>query len=192
MKELHATVFLGRTEHKELVFADIRIEPGGGKTVTFVDHSTGPAPDDVAIMFVHVEDVPSARGKAPDRIAERWWIGAGQTPADKRVLVGDVSDHVRAVEEAWQHDHLNLLNAACEHMTEEMLSASDEELEAYATTQNREFFTRDSMVQSWRLDNVVCPVTGYKYGHAWLARTPDPDRVARLRAAAAALPKVAS
>ena len=67
-------------------------------------------------------------------------------------------------------------------MTEELLTPSDEQLEAYAEANSRDArYVATSLLQGWRLENTVCPETGYKWGHSWLARKPDPEIVAELR-----------
>ncbi|QNJ55588.1 hypothetical protein SEA_PHINKY_97 [Microbacterium phage Phinky] len=183
-------VYLGRTARDELVFASVRIEPANpGEMVIFTDHATGPRPEEIAITFSLIQayrGVDTNAGRRASDYPDNRWISGGQTSAEDRVLIGSVDPAVRIVEQAWARHHLNLMNAACEHMTDEMLTPSDDELTAYM---EHALYGRRNALQKWRLDTVVCPVTGYRYGHAWLAKRVDPIEVEALRTAVAKLPK---
>lgn len=168
------TVYMGRSKQGTHIYADIEIRPGNpDRMVTFMDHSTGAEPDEVSICFTELKVKDNPR-TTPDRNC----LGGGQIPAADRVIVKPISEHVALIEKAWESDHLNNLNAACDHMTPEMLNPTAEQLAEYAKANPH--VASYSLVQYWRLDRVVCPETGYKYGHSWLARTPDPEIVAGL------------
>jgi len=64
------------------------------------------------------------------------------------------------------------------HMTPELLNPADDVLDAFilaaAQPGGRRLYGRVDALQSWRLDNVTCPETGYRYGRSWLAESiPD-------------------
>lgn len=181
------TVFLGITRTNMLVFANVRILPASDRVVEFVDHTTGTEPESIAMSFSLVANNSQTRGKKLARIADRFWWSGGQIPADERVL-RFASDAVRVVEDAWKTTHLNLLNAACVHMTDEMLNPSEATLREYGFQHPR--VPDYSTLQYWRLDTVVCPESGYRYGTKWLARTVSADVIRQLRSAVDALPEV--
>lgn len=198
-------VYLGRTARNEIVFADVCIEPASPlpTTVTFTDHTTGPRPAEIAISFslIQAYKTESAnKGKRAEDFPDSRWLSVGQVPPRERILIGALDPAVRVVEDAWKRHHLNLTNAACDHMTEEMLTPSDEVLDAYIAAEvakrgewrekySPAFYGRSDALQKWRLDNVTCPVTGYRWGQAWLAKKVDDAIVDALRAAVAHLPK---
>lgn len=163
---------LGYTEKGYRVVAEIRLdEPTPGKETTFIDHSTGPAPAQLGIMFNVVS--PTNRH--------------GQVPAEDRVITRRASNDPgpatdAAINRVWERWHLNDMRAACEHMTEEMLNPADEVLDAYlAEHPERGRYGRLDALQSYRLDHVACPVTGYTWGHSWLAETISDDDLAIIR-----------
>lgn len=154
MTNHEARFYLGVNQDRRKVYANVRIEDEGTRIVQFVDHTEAACPANIAISF----EIPSA---------QHW----GQIPAADRVIAEPASEHTRLIEECWETQHLNTLNAACEHMTPEMLERREGES------------THDW--QGRMIDTVVCPVTGYRWGHSWLARVPDLDLQNRLRAAVA-------
>ncbi|QUE25384.1 hypothetical protein SEA_FIZZLES_90 [Microbacterium phage Fizzles] len=197
-------VYLGRTARDELIFANVRIEPAKpDQTVTFTDHSTGPRPEEIGIYFLTVQayrDRARNAGLTTADFPDSRWGSSGQVPAEDRVLIGNVDPAVRVVERAWERHHLNLMHAECEHMTEGMLNPSDDVLTAYmqAVVEERgewrekyspAFYGRADALSKWRVSSVTCPVTGYRYGHAWLARKVEPIEVDALRTAVAKLPR---
>jgi hypothetical protein len=153
MTEQSKRFYLGLNQERRRVYADVRIEDEGTRIVEFVDHTEAPCPANVAISF----EIPAA---------EMY----GQISADERVIV-EPTRHTRLIERAWETQHLNTMNAACMHMTDEMLARREGE-----------------SAHDWQtrmLDTVACPVTGYRWGRAWLARTADLDILNQLRAALA-------
>ena len=145
---------LGWTEYGERVVAHVSIESGAGKGMSvFTDHSEGTSPDRVSVSF----EVIGGKYKSESY---------GQIPADERVIVrshaNDADEATRAfIDELWSAHHLNDMNAACDHMTPEMTARH-----------------KGESTQDWQhrmLDTVTCPETGYKWGHAWLARTAPAD-----------------
>ena len=198
------SVYLGRTSRNELVFAGVRIEPvSDTKMVTFIDHSTGLRPEEIAISFTLIQPYADERnnlGKGDSDYPDNRWLGSGQVPAGERRLAVLADPAVRIVERAWEQHHLNLTKAACVHMSESSLTPSEDELSAYMEAKVAErgewrekyspaFYGRSDALQKWRLNNVVCATTGYKYGHAWLAEKVDADEVEELRDAVSKLPK---
>lgn len=173
------TVYLGESERGTHVYADVRVEPGEpGKVVTFMDHSTGPAPERVSICFTELKRKGNPR-TAPDS----WHLGGGQIPPEDRRIAKTATPHLELIERAWATQHLNDMHAECDHMTPEMLEPTPEQIAAYAAENPRT--PSYSLIQYWRLDTVVCPESGYRYGRSWLASTPDPEIVAALKAMSA-------
>ena len=149
---------LGWTEDGERVVAHVAVEDATGNT-QFTDHSEGASPVRVAVSF----EVVGGKYRS-----ESW----GQIPADERVIVrshaNDADEATRAfIDELWSTQHLNDMNAACDHMTPDMLARHEGE--------------STSGWQSRMLDTVVCPESGYKWGHAWLARAVPADVLSKAR-----------
>ncbi|URP22123.1 hypothetical protein SEA_BIG4_365 [Microbacterium phage Big4] len=153
-------VGLGWTEDGERVVAHVSIESGSDKgTSVFTDHTEGAAPDRVSVSF----EVIGGKYRSQS---------FGQIPTAERVIVrshaNDADESTRAfIDELWSTHHLNDMQAACDHMTPDMLARHEGE-----------------SGQDWQhrmLDTVVCPVTGYKWGHAWLARAVSSDVLAKAR-----------
>ena len=154
-------VYMGKTSNAEHVYAEIEIRPADDtRQVTFTDHSTGPRPETVSISF----SVTNRKPRDPRNIPDSYYITAGQVPADERVIAEPAipASAIVAINQSWKNDHLNELNAACDHMTPEMLAPlPGEPMHGKGGWQYR------------MLDTMVCPVTGYKWGSAWLTRTVD-------------------
>lgn len=184
-----ATVYLGRTARNELVFADVRISPETEQIVTFTDHTEGTSPAEIAISFTMFEGLKGDgdKGYTIDRIPERRLLASGQINAEERILIGEVNPAVRVVENAWAQFHLNRMNAACDHMTDDMLNPSDEALAVFEAEYGVNKWGQQLM--DYRLAKVVCPVTGYRYGRSWLAKTINPGIIEELRDAINTLPK---
>lgn len=153
---------LGYTEEGCRVVATIAIDYSDGALVTFTDHSERPAPDCISVTW------------EVTRPNSRMIESAGQVPPEDRVIARrharDATPEVREfIEQLWLDHHLNDMHAECEHMTTEMLSKRDGET--------------GSEWQKRMLETVVCPLTGYRWGRAWLAREVPVDvltRTARL------------
>lgn len=179
------TIALGFTKDDTLIYAEWEVTPPTDKVTTFTDHTVGPTPARVAISFVEIRTkTPRLR---PTDHADRYWEGAGQISPEDRMIVRPLipREQITAIETAWATSHLNDMNAACDHMTEDMLTPADDVLDEYIRTEIEKrgewrekyspaFYGRTDAIQKWRLDNVVCPETGYKYGHAWLTKAVDP------------------
>lgn len=72
-----------------------------------------------------------------------------------KLALGFTHEDITALAELHASAHLNDMRAACVHQ--------DTTVPEHVSDHER---------TSWRLDNVpACPVTGYKYGHAWLLET---------------------
>lgn len=147
----------GWTKDGGRVVAEVTVEDGSGIAI-FTDHTEGPAPARVSVSFEVV-----GPGSA--------WQG-GQVPAEDRVISrkheNDASIATQTfIEELWTQQHLNDMHAECDHMTPEILARLDGE--------------STSDWQTRMLDTVVCPVTGYRWGRAWLARAVPTDVLARAR-----------
>lgn len=170
---MEQTVYLGRSTADQHVYARVAIERRSRDEVEYTDHTYGPAPICVSVTFSLIRlNAP----KVPlSQIADGYWEGGGQVDEMARRIITD-NANVRIVERAWREYHLNHLNAACDHMTPEMLARGD-----------------DESTGAWShrmLDTVVCPETGYKWGQKWLAKRVPDEFIAELTAAVAALPEV--
>lgn len=179
--------FLGKTIQGYRVWAHVEIrEPQHLARATFTDHSQGPMPIDLGISWTVL-----ASPRHPNLADDRFLISAGQTDPIDRVIP-NAPDAARVVEQMWLEYHLNTTNAACDHMTPEMLNPGSEVIDTYIETHPaRGRYGRASALASWRIDNVVCPETGYRWGSAWLARAIPADRLDALRAALQTLPRKA-
>jgi len=152
---------LGRTMHGETVFVEIRIDqPRDGREVQYVDHTFAKPPVEVGIQFTVIGK--GAPNLPLNETPDGWWRQSGQVPPEDRVIVTEKHPDLDFIEEVWDRYHLNTMRAGCEHMTEEMLARREGE-------NTHDWQTR-------MLGECKCPVTGYTWGHAWLA-THVPDEV---------------
>lgn len=157
MSAKEITIDMGRTAEGYKVTAEVRRELTTRPT-TSITHEELPAGQmTVAIMF----DA---------------YISSGQTPPEDRVIVTlppgvKAKDEdrrweaVRAVERLWAGWHLNNLRAACAHQVVPEVPADVSALDR----------------TGWLLDNTPpCPLTGYRYGTAWLFAPLDDQALADL------------
>ena len=156
---------LGWTEDGARVVAHVATERGPG-TVTFTDHTEGEKPDRVSVSFEVI-----GKGRPGQRFES-----FGQVPAADRVIIrshaNDADESTREfIENLWSAHHLNDMQAACDHMTPDMRARHEGE--------------STSEWQTRMLDTVVCPVSGYRWGHAWLARKVPADVLTTARAVVA-------
>jgi hypothetical protein len=91
------------------------------------------------------------------------WITFGQVPErERRIVQGDNSPVSRddriLIQSAWRRHHLNDMQAGCVHMRDMIVPETHDE--------------KDDQV--YQIKHWVCPVTGYRYGSAWLvSELPD-------------------
>lgn len=129
-------------------------------TVESTTHETIPYPD---VLTINGKVIDLSRyGFGRD-------IAGGQTVDDVRAITRPagtltVEDLARFAD-LWDAWHLNTLRAACAHMDTTIPEG----------TVLPERYGRPDVL-GWRIDNLVCPVTGYTYGHAWLAEV-IPDEI---------------
>jgi hypothetical protein len=124
-------------------------------------------------------DVLSITGEVCDlskrRSSPNFIVSAGQTVDLVREITEPAgsltTEDTRRFAELWDKWHLNAMRAACAHMD---LSVVPDDLPAYTSYEDRKAGLLDR--SGWMLANVRCPVTGYKYGSAWLAEN-VPDEV---------------
>ena len=161
-------VYVGRNSEGHWVWVQIAIHPGEDRTVTYTDHTEGPAPERISISGTVLSSP-----RHPCEAADRYWVSAGQIrdELDDIQNLGDLSRlEVAALARIWDSSHLNDMQAACDHMTPEMLAQREgEPIHGEGGWQYR------------MLDTVVCPVNGYRYGRAWLAKRADPADLEILR-----------
>lgn len=94
------------------------------------------------------------------------YFQGGQVPEEDRVLVNE-SARAALINQLWKDWHLNTMVAGCDHM--------EHAVPADAVLPESKY-GRQSAEQTWRLDNLVCPVTGYRYGRKWLTK-PLPEDI---------------
>ena len=165
MSAKEITIDMGRTVEGYKVTAEVRRELTT-RPMTSVTHEELPAGQMTVAITFEVKD-PKKRG-------DNAFISAGQTPPEDRVIVTLPStvaakdedrrwEAVRAVERLWAGWHLNKMRAACAHQV------VPEVPEGVASR------------TSWLLDNTEpCPLTGYRYGTAWLFDPLDAQALADL------------
>lgn len=171
-------IYLGETARGTFIYADIRLTPGT-EPRTMTDHTQGVA-NEVAISFTELAVQRNPR-TAPDRL----FVSSGQIQAADRVIArrarGLSADTLALIERAWADDHLNTMQAACDHMTPDMLNPTPEQLAAYLA-EKPDAGRYGNAVMHYRADRVACPDTGYRYGHAWLTKAPNAADYAALAA----------
>lgn len=168
---------LGWTADGLRVVATVTLETPkpGASPITFTDHVIAPVPERVSVSFEALKYRNTRREEG----------SAGQVPAEDRVIArrheNDASPELAAfIEELWTAHHLNDMNAACDHMTPEMLNPDAETLAAYVA-ENPRASRYGQELQTYRMEVVTCPETGYRYGHSWLARAVPADVIERVR-----------
>lgn len=144
------TVDMGRTAEGYTVTANVR-QDLTTKPTTSITHEELPAGQMTVAITFEVKD-PTKRG-------DNAYLSMGQTPPEDRIIATppkgvDVDTHwevTAAIDRLWERWHLNDMRAACAHQTK------PEVPEGVASRTH------------WLLDNTPpCPVTGYRYGSAWL------------------------
>jgi hypothetical protein len=127
-------------------------------------HEPIPYPDVLSITGELVD--PSKR-----RSSDAFWVAGGQTIDAVREITKPAGtltlEDLSRFADLWDAWHLNTLRAACVHIDMSLVPA---DLPDYAP--------RGQVSRSyWMLDNLRCPLTGYKYGSAWLAEPVPADVV---------------
>lgn len=150
---------MGWTEEGLRVIAEVTLtSPSNPGEVEYTDHVFRLPPMRVSVVW----EITRGRGS---------FDSFGQIPASERVIArrhkSDATEETAAfIERLWADHHLNDTHAECDHMTPEMLSK-------HADETGTEWQTR-------MLSTVRCPETGYKWGHAWLARSVPEDVLERV------------
>lgn len=143
--------YLGRTTDGEAVYVNVELRRQEGAWQT-IEHEEIATPLTLSIM-----------GHTFDKGSNRWDCdSAGQivdtltrmNPA--KLADGWTSEDVAALHALWQRWHLNTMRAACAH---------------------QEIVYEDDGQQPSLDKTPPCPITGYKYGHAWLT-DPLPEEAA--------------
>lgn len=176
------TYYAGRTAEGHHVWVDVRADVETGKTLTLTDHTTTDAPmRRVSASWTVADGKSIARpqafatggvGSMSSPRFDRAVMSMGQTPPEDRVVTDPAldPDTLAFIERTWADWHLNDVQAACDHMREgiDWQVPDDADL-----PESR--YGRGDALQKWKLDNVTCAAgTGYRWGHAWLAkRVPD-------------------
>ncbi len=150
---------LGTTSDRSYVVVtlELRTSEGNHQTVT---HET--ITDPLTVSLTGEECI--------NRFGRRDYLGGGQivdTLADITTPAPGWSlEEIRELRTLWDRWHLNTMRAACAHMVPDDLAREDN---GYGGTRISTSDPRN-----------VCPVSGYKYGHAWLTEPVPADVVARL------------
>lgn len=177
MNTIDTKVNLGTIAHRQRVVIHVRygLDP----------HNTSP----VTSMHTHETiarpDLLSITGELCDltkrRTSSNFVVAAGQIIDDVRTITTPAGtltlDDVNRLADLWRTWHLNTMRAHCAHMD---LSTTPADLPNYVSAADRATGRTD--VPTWRLDNLVCPVSGYRYGRAWLAEAVPDAVIAELSA----------
>jgi hypothetical protein len=183
------TYYVGRTAEGYAVYAELHADVSDkGRTVTFTDHTTTDGlVERVSVMWV----VADVKGTAADYATggtrsmssgafDRMTLTSGQVPPESRVIVTPAidADTLAFIERAWAEQHLNDMHAECDHMRPGVDYVEPDPAELPL-----KYGAPD--MQGWKLDNVVCAAgTGYRWGHAWLAKRVPADVWTRFAALA--------
>lgn len=156
MSAKEITLDLGRTAEGYTVTAEVRREFTVVPRTSVTHEELAPGLLTVAVTF----EVINPRKRGDNR-----YMNMGQVAPEDRVLL-EPTDLSAAVERLWSRWHLNTMRAACVHQ-------AVPEVPADVSAWDR---------SSWLLDNTPpCPVTGYRYGSAWLTVALDEQAQADLR-----------
>lgn len=174
---------LGSTASGERVTATLAVTYREG-TATDREHREIAAPVSLSASFTTYHTVKPDPGRDWSRISDRFFVSAGQVEQAERMIADeDVSpalslDTLRFIESTHARYHLNDMHAECAHMAE-LLDPAPEILSAYKAERAIAEPWRTPTLQGYRVDRVVCPETGYKYGNAWLVEIVPPEILAR-------------
>jgi hypothetical protein len=144
MTEIRRTAALGRTADGHRVIVELTIEQQDGEWQT-TEHETIPAGVRVSLQgetIEHGHREPDSGGQIVDTLAE---ITEYAPPWD--------ADSVARLADLWRAHHLNDSHAGCAHQT--------------VVYEDSPYGRRPSLELT-----EPCPVSGYRYGSAWLAADP--------------------
>lgn len=144
--------YLGRTADGRRVYLGVQLTRQGGKHAT-TEHAHIDAIDCVSMMGHWFE----SRSRRRDFDGGGQCIEAAETIIDP--APGLSLADVRRLAELWRRWHLNDMRAACAHQAPVYDDRGRPDLDA----------------------TPACPVTGYRYGHAWLVEPVPAEVVAELR-----------
>lgn len=174
---LQRRIYLGRTADRSRVFADVELRTRHarpGQSFTTTAHESVTSYVEFAAMFEVIA------------FSEREAYRGGQVPTDERVIVDRDGSPLtpanrRYIERAWETSHLNGMNAGCDHMREGIDYAPP------AASDLPERYGQPDL-QGWKLKNLVCAESGYRWGSAWLVKALDDDLAANMRHLLGSLP----
>lgn len=163
IRTLKDRVIFGRTDEGYRVIIEVKYGPD----------DMGNAERQPIVQSVTHEQIPhpsvlSIAGEVVDRF--RRDVSGGQIIEDVRAITKPAGtltiEDLNRFADLWDAWHLNTMRAACAHM--------DTTIPEDAVMPER-YGRPDEM--GWLLANLVCPETGYTYGHAWLAEVVPPEIV---------------
>lgn len=163
---LDKKIILGHTAEGYRVVVDVHFGPDGHgnaerqPTVESITHATIPHPDVLSITGEVID---------PRKHRRDWDVAGGQVVDYVREITRPagtltLADLARFAD-LWEAWHLNTMRSACAHM-DTTIPEGAVLVERYGQPDT----------QGWLIDNLACPVTGYTYGHAWLAEV-VPDEI---------------
>ena len=170
------SLYLGKTAQGTHLYVEIKLERRHLSEIPYTDHEMRPAPETLSIIGSEFDRQVKSPLNAPDR----YWISGGQNLDRLDDLTEHATPHTDFIKKMWKEWHCNTLNAACDHMTEEMLTPTEETLKVYAEKNPR--VGSYNRLSYWRSRSVTCPETGYKYGSAWLAKAIPAEELDQLTA----------
>lgn len=162
-------LFIGRQADGSRVYVDIA-RAREEKPVILTDHSVVGYVDRLTISG----SVIAPHGREAHRFGQITDDLAAVTRPAGTLTTQDIADLVAI----WDRWHPNDMRAACAHMPDTSTVPDGADVE--------ERYGRPDVV-GWHLKHTVCPVTGYRYGTAWLAEVVPADvwrRLAEIVAAA--------
>lgn len=188
MSEIERTIYLGKTEHGEYVWAELRLGHKPGETTT-IYHEQVDGVDRISTSFVVADRSfrgdPYRFANEPELMSSRRFDNCvssmGQTPPEERVIAERSNsvtvESLAFIEEAAVRWHLNDVRAACAHMPD-----FDDIVVPDDYVGGRHDYSEQSRKQGWAIKNVVCSEgTDYRWGTSWLTEVPPADVVERFR-----------
>lgn len=156
-------ILIGRTDEGESVYVEARIEISNPGVWQTVEHEMATDPTTLAFSGVVIR-----KGGRPGRDADL--VSAGQSVDYVRQittpLAGWSAEDVAKLAENWDKWHLNTMRAGCAHQPAESLVYEDDGYGGRRVDLKR---------------TPACPVSGYRYGSAWLTEAVPADVLAWVR-----------
>lgn len=173
MKHMERTrkIGLGYTAEGYRVVAEISLRDADPeRATTSTTHEAIPMPAELGIIWEVVETRRPVNG----------YYAGGQVGPEDRVITrrheNDATpETAELINALWERWHLNTMHGECAHMP-----AFDDIVVPDDYTPERPTYGENDRKQRYALAHIVCPESGYRWGHSWLAESMPADVLAQV------------